>query len=178
MRLDLDIPLVAGLLLAAASAQELAPAASALPQKVPFLTAVALYFFLRRPVAVALTAAVWAGWLTDALGGLPLFCTATFLLALYLVCRLVQRMFLEATWVQGALLVACAAPAQAVWTRVMAGVPAASARELWAGVGTAVPAGLAAGLAGFAVCGLAERAAGLAERKKEGHGVLWTEAGR
>jgi hypothetical protein len=67
---------------------------------------------------MALTVLVWAGALTDALGGLPLACTLTFLMAVYVGVRLLQRAFLEATVFQGTLLVGCVSVVQVVWTRL------------------------------------------------------------
>jgi hypothetical protein len=179
MRLDMNLPSVAVALLAAAVAQELVPALPGVPVKVPFLTAVALYHALTKPVPVALTAIVWAGALTDALGGLPLFCTLSFLLMIYWVARLLQRVFLEATLVQGTLLVACAAVGQALWTRtwVGAGEPLIAWRTL-AALAAAAPSGVLAGFVGFAVCGLMDRFSGAVKPVKEGNGILWAETDR
>ena len=179
MRLDMNLPVLAFALLAAALLQDLIPATPAFPVKFGFLTAVALYAALTKPVWVALTAAVWAGGLTDALGGLPLLCTAGFLVVAYGLVRLMQRVFLEATLVQGALLVAGAAVLQALWTRLWleTGVPIFSWHTLEL-LGYSVPAGMVAGLAGFAMCGLADRVSGNVKPVKEGHGILWAETDR
>ena len=179
MRLDMNLPVVAFTLFAAALLQDLIPATSAFPVKIVFLTAVALYAMLTKPVWVALTALVWAGGLTDALGGLPLFCTFGFLLVLYGVVRLLQRVFLEATLVQGTLLAACAALAQTVWTRLWAGTgePFFAWHTLTA-LGYAAPAGLVAGFVGFALCGLADRVSGIVKPLKESNGILWAETNR
>ena len=179
MRLDMNLPVVALTLFAAAVAQELIPVTPLVPVKVGFLTAAGLYFALTKPAPVALTALVWAGGLTDALGGLPLFCTLSFLLVAYGAVRLLQRVFLEATLVQGTLLVACAAVAQALWTRVWAGAgePFFEWRTLTV-LGAAVPVGMVAGFVGFAVCGLADRVSGNVKPVKEGNGLLWAETNR
>ncbi len=179
MRLDPNLPVVAACLFAAACAQELVPAPPQAPVKAVFLTAVGLYFALTRPVAMALTVLVWAGALTDALGGLPLACTLTFLMAVYVGVRLLQRAFLEATVFQGTLLVGCVSVVQVVWTRLWAhaGGPLFSWETLvrleWA-----LPVGMAAGFVGFAVCGLADRLSGNVRPVKESDGVLWAETNR
>lgn len=179
MRLDMHLPVLAVTLFAAALLQDLIPVTPSFPVKLVFLTAVALHAALTKPLPVALTAAVWAGGLTDALGGLPLLCTAGFLLVIYVLVRLMHRVFLEATVFQGMLLVAAAAVFQMVWTR------------LWVGTGQpfftwhtlkllvyAVPAGMAAGVAGFAICGLTDRVSGIVKPVKEGNGILWAETNR
>jgi cell shape-determining protein MreD len=179
MRLDMNLPVAGITLFAAALLQDLIPETPSFPAKVVFLTAVARYSALTKPVWVALTVAAWAGGLTDALGGLPLFCTFSFLLAMYFVVRMLQRVFLEATLVQGTLLVGCAALAQAVWTQLWAGTgePFFEWRTLLA-LGCAVPAGGVAGCAGFAVCGLADRVSGSVKPVKENNGILWAEPNR
>jgi hypothetical protein len=134
---------------------------------------------LTKPVWVALTAQAWAGGLTDALGGLPLFCTFSFLVVMYGVARMLQRVFLEATLPQGTLLVGCAAVAQAVWTRTWAGTgePFFEWQTLLAVV-YAAPAGCVAGFVGFALCGLVDRFSGNVKPVKENHGLLWAETDR
>jgi hypothetical protein len=179
MRLDMSLPAIAVSLLAAAAAQDLAPATQGLGVKAPFLTAAALYYALTRPAVMALTALVWAGLLTDALGGLPLYCTLSLLLPAYWLVRALHRVFLEATLVQGALLAACAAVAQTIWTRAWVGGPEPlfAWRTLEA-LGAAAPAGLIAGLVGFAVCGQVDRFSGVVKPVKEGNGILWAETDR
>jgi hypothetical protein len=179
MRLDMNFPVVGIALFAAAVAQDLLSITPYMPVKIVFLTAVALYAMLTKPVIVALTALVWAGGLTDALGGQPLFCTLSFLLVVYGVVRVLQRVFLEATLVQGTLLVACAALAQMAWTRVWAGTgePLFTWQALKL-LGAAIPAGMTAGCVGFAVCGLLDRISGNVKPVKEGNGLLWAETNR
>jgi hypothetical protein len=175
----MHLPVAVFTLFAATLLQDLIPATPRFPVKIVFLTAVALHAALTRPVWVALTVAVWAGGLTDALGGLPPLCTTAFLLLAYGAVRLMQRVFLEAGLVQGTLLTAAASAAQLAWTRLWAGggapFSAAQALEL---LGYSVPAGMAAGLAGFALCGLADRLSGLVKPAKGGNGILWTETDR
>jgi len=179
VRLDMNLPVSVFTLLAAALLQDLIPATPAFPVKFGFLTAVALYAALTKPVTVALTVTLWAGCLTDALGGLPLFCTASFLWICYGAVRLLQRVFLEATVVQGALLTACAGVLQTVWTRiwVATGEPFFAWYTLER-LGYSAVAGLAAGLTGFALCGLSDRASGIVKPVKESNGILWAETDR
>ena len=179
MRLDMNLPVVLFTLFTAALLQDLIPATPAFPVKIVFLTAVALHAALTKPVWVALTAQAWAGGLTDALGGLPLFCTFTFLVVMYGVARMLQRVFLEATLLQGTLLVGCAAVAQTVWTRLWAGTgePFFEWQTLLALV-YAAPAGCVAGFTGYLLCGLADRFSGNVKPVKESHGILWAETDR
>ena len=179
MRVDMNLPVAGFTLFVAALVQDLIPVTSAFPAKIVFLTAVALYAALTRPVAQALTVAVWAGGLTDALGGLPPLCTPGFLVVAYGLVRLMQRVFLEATLVQGTLLVAAAAVLQALWTRLWVGTgePFFSLNTLML-LGYSVPAGMMAGLAGFAMCGLTDRISGNVKPVKEGNGILWAETDR
>lgn len=179
MRLDTDLFRILFALGAAALLQEMVPVIPPVPAKPGFLTAAALYYALTRPWPVALTALTWAGALTDLLGGLPLFCTIGFLLAAYGAVRLMQRLFLTASVAQGAALVAVAAMAQTLWTRLCAGI--GGWPLLWqtlAAAGYAAPAGLAAGALGFGFCGLLDRVSGSERPVKEGNGIGWTETDR
>ncbi len=180
MRLDMNLPVVVVTLLAAAVLQDAIPAAPGFPVKICFLTSVALYHALTKPLAVALTALVWAGGLTDALGGLPLFLTFGFLVLMFGAVRMMQRVFLEATLVQGTLLIAGVAVAQWVWTRLLtdgAGGPF-FAWDTLVTAGYAVPAGMVAGLVGFGMGGLADRVSGNLKPVKESNGLLWAETDR
>ena len=179
MRVDMQFPVLAFTLFMAALMQDLIPATAAFPVKLVFLTAAALYAALTRPVWIALTAAVWAGGLTDALGGLSPLCTPSFLMLLYGTVRLLQRVCLEAGLLQGALLTGVAAAAQWLWTRLWLHDSAALfTLENLKVLGMTVPAGLLAGFAGFAFCGLTDRLSGLVKPVKEGHGILWAETDR
>lgn len=179
MRVDMQLPVQSFTLLMAALMQDLIPANAGFPVKFVFLTAVALYAALTRPVWIALTAAVWAGGLTDALGGLPPLCTPLFLMLLYCAARLLQRVFLVPGLLQGTLLTAAAAAAQWLWTRLWLHDSAALfTLENLKVLGYTVPAGMLAGFAGFAFCGLADRLSGLVTPVKEGHGILWAETDR
>jgi hypothetical protein len=178
MRLDPSLPAVGFTLLAAAAAQELIPVTRDIPVKLVFLSAVGLYHAMTKPLGAGLTALVWAGALTDALGGLPLFCTASFLLLAFGAVRVMQRVFLEASLVQGTLLVAVVSLAQIVWTQLWVRSEPVFAWHSLEVLGASVPAGMVAGFAGFAVCGLTDRASGVVKPVKEGNGVLWAEADR
>ncbi|HRR34204.1 MAG TPA: hypothetical protein P5026_08915 [Kiritimatiellia bacterium] len=179
MRVDMQFPVLVFTLLMAALMQDLSPVIDAFPVKPVFLTAVALYAALTRPIWVALTAAVWAGGLTDTLGDLPPLCTPLFLMLLYGSVRLLQRVFLVAGLLQGALLTAAAAAAQWLWTRLwLHGSAALATLESLKVLGYTVQAGLLAGLTGFVFCGLTDRLSGLVKPVKEGHGILWAETDR
>jgi hypothetical protein len=175
----MHLPVTVFTLFAAALLQDLIPATPQFPVKIVFLTAVAFHAALTQPVWVALTVAVWAGGLTDALGGLPPLCTTAFLLLSYGAVRLMQRVFLVAGLAQGTLLTAAAAVLQLVWTRLWigGGGPFFTLQTL-ALLGYAALAGGAAGLAGFAMCGLAGRLSGLVKPVKESNGILWTKTDR
>lgn len=82
--MKLDYPIMVASLGIAAAIQELLPAIPiGEPElKAQFLPAVALYYLRHRPWALSLTAALWAGILTDALGGLP-FGTTSFSLLFF-----------------------------------------------------------------------------------------------
>lgn len=85
--MKLDLPVMVAALLLAALLQELIPAIPCgLPSfKLQLLPAVAIYYLYRRQWPVALTAALWAGIATDALGGLPRGTTSLTLLGAGLV---------------------------------------------------------------------------------------------
>ncbi|MDD4102237.1 MAG: hypothetical protein PHU80_06340 [Kiritimatiellae bacterium] len=179
MRVDMNIPVIGMSLVAAAVMQDLAPVSAVLPVKPIYLSAVALYVMLTRPVWVALPITLWAGGLTDALGGLPLLCTASFLLLSYGAVRLMQRVFLEASWLHGMLLTAVVAAAQMAWTVVWSGaIRPVFELSTFTVLGYALPAGLLAGLAVFALCGFVDRIAGIVKPTKEDHGILWAENNR
>ena len=178
MRLDMNVPVVAVTLFAAAVAQDLIPVTPHVPVKLVFLTAAALYFAMTKPLLAGLTALVWAGALTDALGGQGLTCTLTFLLLMFGAVRLAQRVFLEPTLLQGTLLLAVVAPMQILWTRFWMETGVFFSMDTLRVLAASVPAGLAAGFAGFAVCGLADRLSGNIKPVKEDNGILWAETNR
>ncbi len=85
--MKLDLPVLLLLLLPAAAIQTLLPPLPLpVPLKMPLLPAVALYYALEREWGIALVAALWAGILTDALGGVPGGTTSTLLF--FLACGL------------------------------------------------------------------------------------------
>lgn len=179
MRVDMHLPTSVFCVFSAALLQDMVPVTETLPAKIVFLTGVALYAMLAKPLWVALTVTVWAGGLTDALGGLPLLCTSGFLLVVFGAVRLLQRVFLEATLAQGMLLTACVAVCQWVWTRLF--VSTGAPFFVWQTamvLGYAALGGLVAGFFGFALCGWADRMAGIVKPAKEGHGILWAETNR
>jgi hypothetical protein len=179
MRVDMHLPVLVFTLFIAALTQDLFPVTAAFPVKPVFLTAVALYAALTRPVWIALTAMVWAGGLTDALGGLPPLCTPIFLILLYAATRLLQRVFLEAGLLQGVLITAAAAAAQWIWTQLwLHGGAALFTLENLKLLVYTIPAGMLAGFIGFIFCGLTDRLSGLVKPVEEGHGILWAETDR
>lgn len=180
MRLDMHLPVAVFTLFAAALLQDLIPATPQFPVKIVFLTAVSLHAALTRPLWVALTVAVWAGGFTDALGGLPTLCTTAFLLLAYGAIRLIQQVFLDrAGLIHGVLLTAAASALQLVWTRLwVSGTGTLSIVQMLELLGYSVLAGMIAGLAGFLMCGLADRLSGLIKPAKESNGILWAETNR
>jgi len=162
MRVDAGLVLVGVAVLAAAALQDLIPATRLVPVKWPFLTAVALYCALTRPVLVALTVVVWAGMLTDALGGLPQGCTSVFLGLVCVAARLFRKTFVDRVAVQGMVLIAVAAPLQQVWMRAWVkgtGVEVFSL-EMARLAGAAAGVGLAVVCLVFLALGRLERFAG------------------
>jgi len=159
IRVDANLVLVGVAVLVAAALQDLIPATAAVPVKWPFLTAVALYYALMRPVLVALTVVIWAGLLTDVLGGLPPGCTCVFLGLMYVAARFLQRVALEVAVATGMALTCGGAMLQQVWTRMWVkgtGVDVFSL-EMLRLVGFAALVGLVVGGAVFLVLGRLER---------------------
>lgn len=103
MYLDMNLPVVAFTLFALPRCRRTDPGHAGVPRENRFPDGQRRGYVDETGLR-ALTALVWAGGLTDALGGLPLFCTFGFLLTLYGVVRLLQRVRFEATLVQGARL--------------------------------------------------------------------------
>lgn len=93
MRLDLPVMLL--MLLLAAAVQTLSPILPLGFLKVPFLMGVVIYYALCRPPFHALNAALWAGILTDALGGVPHGTTSFFLLFAALLLLALRRVLPE-----------------------------------------------------------------------------------
>lgn len=147
--MSLDVPVMLMLLGAAAAMQTLLPPLPAGGFKLPLLAAVACYYAVSRPIMMALVAAVWAGILTDALGGLPPGTSAWALLVLVLVIVGVRQMAPEASWGLAAAAGAVSAPLLAITQRLMLarrGLIPALDLPLFIAIGLLIPAGaLAAG---------------------------------
>jgi hypothetical protein len=177
MRSDLN-PIVIGVtVLIAALAQDLIRVTPWLPVKVNFLTAVALFYIVSRTFLPALAAVVWAGVLTDALGGLPLFCTTSFLLFAYLLVHFLRGFIYRADVLTGAVLCALISLFQMLWMRIW--VDFSCAIDLRYGfimLGYSIAAGAIAGASGFAVCLMVDRFSGCTKSVKDKNGLSWTEA--
>lgn len=154
----------------ALAAQDIVTLHGPVPAKIPFLMAVACYALLGRPLRTALGVGLAAGLLADALGGLPLLCTAGFIGILFLLLRVIERVFTGSGWLYGVAVMTVAGPLEVVWTRLFAGwtgVPFFSATTAWQ-VLLALPAGMLAGALGFGFCGWLDRWLGY---KQEPHGL-------
>lgn len=179
MRVDLNVPVLLLNVFLAALLQDTIPAMPRLPVKICFLTAVSLHAAVFKPFRIAFPAALLAGAATDALGGLPLPCTACFLLAAAGAARLLRKIFPAPGRGCGIPLVAAAALLQGVWTRVWLGAGAPEPFGPWLARWVYLfPAGALAGGVGFAWCGLADRLAGLPGPAEEGNGIAWQDADR
>lgn len=159
MRLDLPVMLV--VLALAAAAQNLLPGMPGSPLKIPFLAGVVVYYALKRPLVMALVAAVWAGWLTDSAGGLPSSCTATFLLLLALALRPLRRFLLDGSFAGMVAAATVAALLQALWQLIWARL--ALPGGVWRVAGDLallLPAGAIAGAAAYGLGRTLDRFAG------------------
>lgn len=110
--MKLDFPVMLALLLVSAAVQTLLPPlhGGELALKAPLLPSVALYYVLERPHPLGLFAALWAGILTDALGGVPPGTSSFGLLAVALGVFAVRKYLPEArVFVPAALGAATAA---------------------------------------------------------------------
>lgn len=177
MRTDISLPVIGLAVLLAALFQDIIPVMPWLPVKIGFLTAVALYYMISRPFVKALTALLWAGLLTDALGGLPLFCTTGFLLLAYALVHFLRGMIYGANLLTGMILCAGLSFVQMIWTRIWA--DSAAAGDLRYGfvlLGYSIVAGAIAGVTGFAVCLLIDNFSGCIKPAKEKNGLSWTKA--
>ncbi len=170
MKMDLPVLLIA--LALSAAVQNLLPGMPGSPLKIPFLSAVAIYCALNRPLVPAMTVAIWAGWLTDSAGGLPNSCTATFLLLLTLAQRPLRRMLLDGAFPGVVVAATVMAPLQALWQLAWARL--AMPDNGWRAVGDVallLPAGGVAGAAAFALFRTLDRWAGNVKRTESVHGV-------
>jgi cell shape-determining protein MreD len=173
----LDLPVMATLLLGAAVLQEGLPLGPGAIVKVPFLMAVVAYYALRRERLAALTAALWAGVLTDAADGLPLFCTAFFLVAMVFLLRPVRAVLQVGEAGQGLVSVAAAAPLQLLWQAAFGNVLPPEWKMGWlaGGVAWSVPYGAAAALLVFSMAGALDRLAGNVKGVGQADGVSWSQ---
>ena len=177
MRSDINLPVMMVTILTAAILQDMISISAALPVKIGFLTATALFYMISRPFSQALLPVLWAGILTDVLGGLPVFCTVTFLLCAYGVVHALRSLIYTANIFTGIILCAGFACVQMIWTRIWAG--SSGSMGFWysfALVGYAIVAGAIAGGVGFAICLLADRLSGCINPAKEKNDLSWSKA--
>jgi hypothetical protein len=175
---DMSLLLSVVALLVAAVLQEMIPALPVLPVKGFFLSAVAFYYILKKPKLMSVVVLLWAGMLTDALGGGPYGCTVTFLLLAYPVLLLLKRVFIDMTLLHGTLLTSLFSAFQQVW--MYAWVPTSGisvfSMDMLKLMGAAAALGLMTGLSMFLLCSWLERFKGVAEHKSadlEGmHGIV------
>lgn len=171
--MTLDLPVLLLLLSGAAVLQDLLPG---WPLKLPWLAAVALYYVLCRPGTMAAVAAVWAGVLQDALGGLPVGGSALLLLAVAGVVLPLRRFLLN----ESALTAAAAGAAlgllmtlwQYVWLRAGAATAFGPRPVLLAALGQALAAAPVTAAVYLAARSL-DRLAGNLPPRKEVHGLGW-----
>ena len=105
-----SLPVIVMLLGTAAALQCVLPPLPVHPLKVPLLAAVAFYYALERPLLPALVVALWAGILTDGLGGVPPGTSAVFLALAALVVAGLRQVVPVASWTGAAILGAVGAP--------------------------------------------------------------------
>jgi rod shape-determining protein MreD len=120
----LDLPVMLMMLVTAAALQTLLPPLPLCLLKPPLLPAVALYYALRRQPQRSLVAALWAGILTDGLGGVPAGTSAFVLLAVALLLLALRQVLPGESWTTAALAGAAVAP-------LLAGAQALALRRQW-----------------------------------------------
>lgn len=177
MKSDINLPVMMVTILTAAILQDMISLSVWLPVKIGFLTAAAIFYMISRPFSKALLPVLWAGILTDVLGGLPVFCTVSFLLFVYAAVHALRSMIYTANIFTGIILCAGFACVQLIWTRIWAGVSGSAG--IWysfALLGYSTVAGAIAGGVGFAGCLLADRLSGCSNPAKEKHGLSWSKA--
>ncbi len=174
MRSDINLPVMGVTILLAALLQDMISLSPWMPVKIPFLSAVALFYIITRPFPKALLALVWAGMLTDALGGLPAFCTIGFLLCVCAARQAVHSLVDSANLLTGMVLCAALGCVQMLWTRLWSG--AAGIGSSFALLGYSVLAGAIAGGVGFAICQVTDNLSGCVKTAKEKNGLSWSKA--
>jgi len=163
--------------LIAAMLQDMISISVWMPVKVGFLSAVAIFYVITRPFSKALLAVLWAGILTDALGGLPVLCTVIFLLCAYGVVHALRSMIYSANIFTGIILCAGLSFLQMIWTRIWAGTSwPAGFWYSFALLGYSILAGAIAGGVGFAICLLTDKLSGCIKPVKEKNGLSWSKA--
>jgi cell shape-determining protein MreD len=163
-----DMSLVLSLVsvLTATILQDMIPATDILPVKGYFLTAVAAYYVLAKPRLISVVIVIWAGILTDVLGGLPHGCTLVFLLLIYVFLLLLKRILVEATILHGMVLMAILSMLQQVWTHVWVrhtGIQIFS-MDMLKLAGSSAIMGLLTGFSMFLLCTWLERFKGVVDR--------------
>ena len=163
-----DMSLVLSLVsvLTATILQDMIPATDILPVKGYFLTAVAAYYVLAKPRLISVVIVIWAGILTDVLGGLPHGCTLVFLLLIYVFLLLLKRILVEATILHGMVLMAILIMLQQVWTHVWVrhtGIQIFS-MDMLKLAGSSAIMGLLTGFSMFLLCTWLERFKGVVDR--------------
>jgi cell shape-determining protein MreD len=108
--MNANLPVILMLLGAAAALQGALPSIPGSPLKIPLLAAVAFYYALDRQTLLSVVVALWAGILTDGLGGVPPGTSAVVLSIIVLVVAGLRQIMPEATWASAALLGAVGVP--------------------------------------------------------------------
>ena len=174
--MKLDVPVLLTLSLVAATIQTTVPLSGWMVIKPPLLTAVAAYYATSRTLPLALTAALWTGALTDVCSGLPFPLTTGLFLVLCWILRYLRRYLDDTVFWLGALVVAAAAPVQAVWYGVVVGGSGVALGGFLRGLVAAVGFGAIVGLVVFQVCGWFDRLAGNVKGAVSGNGIPWHNA--
>ena len=177
MRNDINLLVMGFAILLAAVLQDMISISVWVPVKIGFLSSAALFYMITRPFSKALLALLWAGMLTDALGGLPVFCTVGFLLCAYGAVHSLRSMIYSANILTGIILCAGLSCMQMIWTRIWAG--SSGSAGIWysfALLGYSILAGAIAGGVGFAICRLIDTLSGCMKPSKEKNGLSWSKA--
>ncbi len=138
-------------MLAAGAAQNICAfnCAEAVPVHVPFLLALTAYTALTRPAAPAMAMILGVGLLTDVLAGLPMMCTLSFNLIIWLGLVILKHSTAHslATICGGLAICAVLAPLQTVW--VYFWLEDLSGWLTWPRLGCSALAGILAGAVVF-----------------------------